>query len=239
MIIIPAIDIHDGRCVRMARGASRPEVVYADDPAEIAVGWVRQGARWLHVIDLDGMVAGRPMQLDVVRPVAAVGVPIQLGGGFRTLDAIEAGLSVGVERVLLDGISPALAQQASRNFGERVACLLAVRNGRLAADAWPDTVAANPISRGKALVAAGILRFIYVDVARDGTLNGPDIPPLEAFSQAVAVPVIAAGGVGSQADLDALKRIGLEGVIVGRALYEGRLDLRRLTGERDRDSNPR
>ena len=231
MIVIPAIDIYAGRCVRMAEGGARPEAVYAHDPAAVARRWSRQGARWLHVIDFDGLAAGRPVQLELVGAIAAVGVPVQVGGGFRTMEDVEAGFASEVARVLLDSAALDVAGEASRRFADRVAALLSVRSGRVVAGKEAGSSSPDPIVLGKALVASGIRRIVYTDLARDGSLAGPDIPSLEAFVRTVAVPVIAAGGVASLDDLVALEQIGVEGVVVGRALYEGRLDLPTLSGQ--------
>ncbi len=224
MLIIPAIDIWRGRCVRMVPGHARPEVIYADDPVEVAARWISQGARWLHVVDLEGTLVGHPVQLNLVQAIATLGVPIQVDGGFRTLDHLEEALGTGAERVLLGADALVLAGEASRRFGERIAASLGVREGRVAVGGWTTLSAADPVSLGRMLAAHGICRIIYTDIARDGTLAGPDVPAVAAFVRAVGVPVIAAGGVGSEADLVALARTGVEGVIVGRALYENRLD---------------
>lgn len=229
MIIIPAIDIQGGRCVRVTQDATGPEAVYALDPVEVTRGWARQGARWLHVIDLEGLVAGHPVQIDLIRAMTAVGVPVQVGGGYRTVEDLEAGFACGAARVLLDATALRVATEAGRRFGDRVAALLTVRNGRLAAAQVNSS--ADPITLGKTIVARGIRRIVYSDIVRDGTLAGPDIPALKTFVRGVAIPVIAAGGVASHDDLVALERIGVEGVVIGRALYEGRLQLRALISD--------
>jgi len=228
MEIIPAIDVWRGRCVRFVPGDARPQTVYADDPVESATRWVREGARWLHVVDLEGTLTGHPVQLDLIRSIAAVGVPIQVDGGVRAVSHLEEVLDAGAARVLLGTDALTLAEEASRQFGERVAVSLGVRDGRVAVEGWTVLSAADPISLGKMLAARGICRLVYTDIARDGTLAGPDAPTIGAFVRAVAVPVIAAGGVASEADLAALARTGVEGVIVGRALYEGRMHLSKV-----------
>ncbi len=228
MIVIPAIDIHAGRCIRMTQDGTKPEAVYGDDPVKMARRWSHQGARWLHVIDFEGLSARRPVQLELVAAIAVVGVAVQVGGGFRTLKDLEEGLATGAARVLMETAALDTAREAGRRFGERVAALLAVRDGRVTVDEGPEDASADPISLGKALAASGIRRIVYTDLTRDGTLAGPDIPALGDFVRAVAVPVIAAGGITSLADLTALARIGMEAVVVGRALHEGWLDLRGL-----------
>ncbi len=228
MEIIPAIDVWRGRCVRLVPGDARPQTVYADDPVEAATRWAHQGARWLHVVDLEGTLAGHPVQLGLIRSIAAVGVPIQVDGGVRAVSHLEEVLDAGAARVLLGTDALTLAEEASRQFGERVAVSLGVRDGRVAVNGWTMLSAADPINLGKMLAARGICRIVYTDIARDGTLAGPDAPTIGAFVRAVAVPVIAAGGVASEADLAALARTGVEGVIVGRALYEGRMHLSKV-----------
>lgn len=225
MIIIPAIDVWQGRCVRLRPGDAQPVEVYADDPVEVAARWVDQGARWLHIVDLDGTFAGHPVRLDLVQAVAGMGVPIQVDAGFHTLTQLEEALDMGAARVLLGADALPIAQDAARRFGDRVAVSLGVKAGRVAVEAWKALSDIEPISLGRTLAAHGIRRIIYTDIARDGTLAGFDITEIAAFVRAVGVCVIAAGGVGSEADLAALERTGVEGVIVGRALYEGRLDL--------------
>jgi phosphoribosylformimino-5-aminoimidazole carboxamide ribotide isomerase len=202
--------------------------VYADDPVEAATRWAREGARWLHVVDLEGTLTGHPVQLDLIRSIAAVGVPIQVDGGVRAVSHLEEVLDAGAARVLLGTDALTLAEEASRQFGERVAVSLGIRDGRVAVNGWTVLSAADPISLGKMLAARGICRIVYTDIARDGTLAGPDAATIGAFVRAVAVPVIAAGGVASEADLAALARTGVEGVIVGRALYEGRMHLSKV-----------
>ncbi len=223
MLVIPAVDIWRGQCVQMVPGHAWPTVIYADDPVEVAARWVRQGAKWLHVVDLEGTVVGQPVQLNLVRAIASLGVPIQVDAGFRTLDHLEEALGAGAARVLLSTDALAIAEEASRRFGERVAASLGVREGRVAVGGWTTLSAADPVSLGRRLAAHGVCRILYTDIARDGTLAGPDVSTIAAFVQAVGVPVIAAGGVASETDLAALERTGVEGVVVGRALYEGLL----------------
>lgn len=227
MIVIPAIDIRGGRCVRLIQGDAQRERVYADDPVQVAREWTLQGARWLHVVDLDGAFAGRPVHLDLLRAItASTDVPVQAGGGFRTLEDIEAGLDAGAARVVLGTAALGLAEEANRRFGERVAAAVDVKDGRVAAEGWVTFQDSDPATWGRALAARGIRRFIYTDIARDGMLAGPDVAGVAAFIAAMGVPVIASGGVASPEDVRNLERVGVEGVIVGRALYEGGIDLK-------------
>ncbi|MBI3974920.1 MAG: 1-(5-phosphoribosyl)-5-[(5-phosphoribosylamino)methylideneamino]imidazole-4-carboxamide isomerase [Armatimonadetes bacterium] len=226
MIIIPAIDIRRGRCVRLIQGDAAREFVYADDPVAMARRWMDEGARWLHIVDLDGAFSGHPVHLDLLRAIAtAIPVPIQAGGGFRTLDDIADGLLAGAARIIVGSAAPALAEEAARRFGDRVAVAIDVKAGHVAVAGWTAVSAHEAVPLGRALVARGIRRFIYTDVSRDGTMIGPNLKALRAFVRAVPAPVIAAGGIASPADLAALERAGVEGAVMGRALYEGRLNL--------------
>jgi phosphoribosylformimino-5-aminoimidazole carboxamide ribotide isomerase len=222
VIVIPAVDIQEGLCVRGTRDALGREAVYASDPVAVARRWAAQGARWLHVIDLEGIAAGHPVQLDLVRAIAAVGVPVQVGGGFRTLEEVAQGLACGAARVLLDATALEVAAAAVRAFDDRVAALLVAGGGR----ADGDRRAEASLALARALAARQVRRIVYSDLARDGTLAGPDLPALAALMREVTVPVIVAGGIASRDDLVALARLGAEGAVVGRALYEGRLRFR-------------
>lgn len=225
MLIIPAIDLRGGRVVRLLQGDPARTLAYGDDPRQWASHWTRLGATWLHVVDLDGAFEGRPVHLELVREICALGIPVQVGGGFRTVEGMEAGLRAGAARVVVGTAALALGR-AMAPFGQRVAVSLDVRGGRVAVAGWQqqtDAVAADVAAELRSL---GIGRFIYTDIARDGMLGGPDLEGLGAFVRSAGVPVIAAGGVAGATDLEAIAATGVEGVIVGRALYEGRIDLR-------------
>jgi len=226
MLVIPAIDLRHRRCVRLIQGDAGRELVYADDPLLVAARWAQQGARWLHVVDLDGALAGRPVQLDLVRAIVQhSGVPVQVGGGFRTAEDVETGLAIGAARVIVGTAASRLAGALSSRYGERVAVAVDVKAGRVAVKGWTEVRDLDPISLGRQLVAQGISRFVYTDAGRDGMLAGPDLDSVRAFMESVGVPVIAAGGIASNRDISALGELGVEGVVVGRALYEGKVDL--------------
>lgn len=231
MLVIPAIDLLGGRCVRLHRGRYEEETVYSDAPAEVAREWVRQGARRLHVVDLDGARAGRPVHLDAVREIAAAaGVPVQLGGGLRSLDDIAAALAAGADRVLLGTRAVAdpgfLGEAAARHPG-RVLVSLDVRGGRVAVAGWLKT---SPLTLDAALdrlSALDLREIVVTDVERDGTLAGVN-PDLVRQAARRGFRVIAAGGVSTIEDIRALKALepeGLVGVIAGKALYAGTLSL--------------
>ncbi len=224
MLVIPAIDIRGGSTVRLLQGDGSRALVYEHDPLAWARRWVSGGAEWLHVVDLDGAFAGRPVHLELIRQICACGVPVQAGGGFRTMESIEAALGAGVARVVVGTAARDLGT-ALRRLGDRVAVSIDVRDGRVALRGWTEQTAMDAAALAADLRAQGVARFIYTDITRDGMLAGPDVGALRAFVDAAGVPVIAAGGIASEADLAAAAGAGVEGVIVGRALYEGRIDL--------------
>lgn len=227
MFIIPAVDIKDGRCVRLVQGNASRQLVYADDPVDVARRWAERGARWLHIVDLDGAFSGRPVHLALIRAISAVAqVPVQLGGGMRTLDDVARAFDAGASRVILGTAAVNLAPQAVRRFGDRIAVSLDVKHGLLTVEGWKASAGDDPITVGRTLAGSGVGRFIYTDVLRDGMLSGPNVEAVRRFVQAVDVPVMAAGGIASDADLDELSRAGVEAAVVGRALYEGWIDLR-------------
>ena len=225
MEIIPALDIREGHCVRLLQGDPRRMIVYADDPLEAARRWVGEGAQRLHVVDLDGAFEGHPIHLPLVEAIARLGVPVQVGGGFRTLDDLEAGLAAGAERVVLGTAAQTLAADAAGRFGARVVASIDAKNGHAAMAGWTVDSGVDPIQLATSLQASGIRRFIYTDIARDGMLNGPAVEALRVFVSALEAPVVAAGGVSSPADVEALEGTGVEGVIIGRAIYEERVNL--------------
>ncbi len=226
MMVIPAIDLRGGRCVRLIQGDRAHELLYSDDPVAVARHWAGQGARWLHVVDLDGAFAGRPVQLDLIRAIAAAtSLPVQVGGGFRTSADLAAGFDAGASRIILGTAAPALAAEAAR-LGDRVVASIDVKDGQVTEQGWTVQTGQDPLAAARSLIELGFSRLIYTDARRDGTLEGIDAEAVRHFVREVGVPVIAGGGIASEADLAALASTGVEGVIVGRALYEGRIDLR-------------
>jgi len=229
VILYPAIDIRDGRAVRLAQGDYARETAYDDDPVAAARRWVDDGAQWLHVVDLDGARAGEPVNLDHVRRiVAAVGVPIQFGGGLRDSKKIEDALAAGVERVVLGTAAvrdPAMAEAVAAVHGDRVVAALDARAGRVAAEAWTEASEVTPAELAEALSERGVSRFVYTPVEVDGTMEGPDTDSLRAVAGAAEGELIYSGGIGSLDHLRELDALGLDnlgGVIVGRAIYERR-----------------
>ncbi len=228
MILYPAIDIQGGRCVRLFQGRMEEATVYGDDPAAMARRWVDEGAGALHVVDLDGARNGRPQNVDEVLAIrSAVAVPIQVGGGLRSHEAAAAYLEAGIERVVL-GTRAALdadflAELCAAHPG-RVAVGIDARDGRVALKGWTEIIPLEADELARRVEQIGASAIIYTDIARDGTLTGPNVEAVAAVARVVALPVIASGGVATVEDLRSLKALaadGVEGVIVGKALYEG------------------
>jgi phosphoribosylformimino-5-aminoimidazole carboxamide ribotide isomerase len=227
--IYPAIDLRGGRCVRLQQGDFARETVFGGDPAETAVRWVRQGATFLHLVDLDGAREGRPVNVASVRQIlAAVAVPSQLGGGLRDEAHVEAALSLGVARVILGTKAlqdPAWCEAMCRKFPGRVVLGLDARDGRVATEGWLHTSDQSAIAVARRCAAWPLAALVYTDISKDGMLAGPAVDATAELAAAVPVPVIASGGVTTVDDVARLADRGIAGCIIGRALYEGRIDL--------------
>lgn len=230
MILYPAIDLKDGHCVRLLRGDMGQATVFGDDPAAQARSFAGAGCEWLHLVDLNGAFAGHPVNAAAVEAIlAAVAVPVQLGGGIRDRATIEMWLERGVARVILGTVAvenEALVREAARAHPGRVAVGIDARDGRVATRGWAEETEVKVTGLARRLEDAGVAAFIYTDIARDGAMQGPNVAATEALARAVSVPVIASGGVAALSDLLALKATGvIAGAISGRALYDGALDL--------------
>ncbi len=232
MILYPAIDLKEGKCVRLLRGRMAAATVYNDDPAAQARDFAAAGCQWLHIVDLDGAFAGRPVNEEAVRTIlGAVAIPVQLGGGIRDMARIEAWLAAGVARVILGTAAlrePALVRAACRRFPGRIVVGIDAREGKVAVEGWAETSSMAALELARAFEDAGAAAIVYTDIERDGALEGPNLAATVALARAITTPVIASGGVASLADLRALKAHeadGVAGVIAGRALYDGRLEL--------------
>ncbi|GHV45353.1 1-(5-phosphoribosyl)-5-[(5-phosphoribosylamino) methylideneamino] imidazole-4-carboxamide isomerase [Clostridia bacterium] len=230
MIIYPAIDIMNGKCVRLTQGRYDQSAVYGDDPAEMARRWAKEGASWIHIVDLDGARAGRPVNSAVIKRAveAAGGVPIQLGGGIRTMADIESAFALGVSRVIL-GTSAVcdrtLVARAVARFGDKVAVGIDAKDGKVAISGWEEVSDEGAVAFARAMEKAGVGTVIYTDIATDGMLSGPNLAAMEEMSAAVGMNVIASGGVSCAADVKNLIPTGVGGVIIGRALYTGAVKL--------------
>jgi phosphoribosylformimino-5-aminoimidazole carboxamide ribotide isomerase len=231
MILYPAIDLKDGQCVRLLRGDMASATVFGTDPAAQARAFAAAGCHWLHLVDLNGAFEGRPVNAAAVAAIlAAVTIPVQLGGGIRDRATLEAWLDRGVARVILGTAAlrdPGLVRDAARAHPGRVAVGIDARAGRVAVEGWAETSEVTALELARRFEDAGVAALVYTDIDRDGALQGPNVAATAALARAVAVPVIASGGIASLDDLRALKASGapLDGAISGRALYEGRLDL--------------
>jgi phosphoribosylformimino-5-aminoimidazole carboxamide ribotide isomerase len=229
LILFPAIDIRDGKAVRLIQGDYEQETKYDDDPVAAARRWVDGGAAWLHIVDLDGARAGEPVNLGHVRRiVAAVNVPVQLGGGLRDSRKVEQAISAGAERVVLGTAAvrdPDMAEAIAAAHGDRVVASVDSRSGKVAAEGWTESSDLDTMQVIEELARRGVRRFVYTPVEVDGLMEGPDLDSLRDVAQRTEGPVIYSGGIGSLDDLRGLAGLeldNLEGVIVGRALYEQR-----------------
>ena len=232
MIIFPAIDLRGGKCVRLVQGDFGRETVYSDDVAATALKWQNSGAKFLHVVDLDGARAGSPKNLDAIKKILdAVTIPIEVGGGVRSLDDIERLLTLGVRRVILGSVAvenPSLVAEAVARFGSRIVVGIDARGGLVAVHGWErsSTVTADDLARR--IVTAGVKTIIYTDISRDGMLSGVDAEVFARLAKSSGAQIVASGGVKSIEDIRALKAVetqGVVGVIVGKAIYTGALDL--------------
>lgn len=232
MLVIPAIDLKDGAVVRLHQGHAGQETRYASDPVVVAREWQEQGARWLHVVDLDGAFSGCPKHLGLVEQmVKAIGVPIQFGGGLRSLLHVEQAFDTGVERVILGSLAltdPDLLTSVVERYGERIAVAVDVREEKVYTSGWQEESHASPMEVARRLQSANVARIIYTDISRDGTMEGPNLEATKRMAQQTGLAVIASGGVSTLADirrLTQLQEVGVEGAIVGKALYEKRFTL--------------
>ena len=233
MLVIPAIDLKDGRCVRLYQGDMDQETAYFERPAEAARHWVEQGAEFLHVVDLNGAVAGHPVHGQAIAAIVrAAGIAVELGGGLRSLEAIEEALGWGVDRVVVGTAayeSSDFLRAACLRFPGKIVVGIDAREGRVAIKGWKEGTAMEAIELARRCENDGVTRIIYTDINRDGTSQGVNIEEVARLARAVKIPVIASGGVASLEDLRRLKKIekeGVEGVIIGRALYNGALSLK-------------
>jgi len=236
MLVLPAIDLKDGQCVRLAQGQADRVTVYSTDPVAVARRFQQAGARMLHLVDLDGAFLGHSANGAVIQAVrAAVHLPLELGGGMRSLASIQAALELGVDSVIVGTLAvrePALVQQALQRFsGEQVQLGIDARGGKVAVQGWVEDTALDAVEFGRAWRARGVTRAVFTDIARDGMLQGPNLAAIRAFAQGTGLKVTASGGVSSLADVERLRELeplGVDRAIVGKALYEGTLKLEDL-----------
>ena len=232
MIIFPAIDIRGGKCVRLLKGDFEKETVFSDKPEEMAKKWQAQGAEILHLVDLDGALAGKSQNLATVEKIlAAVDIPVELGGGIRTMENIDDVLALGVRRVILGSVAvrdPELVREACAKYGDRIVVGIDAKDGIVAVDGWGVSGDVEATALAKEMKKAGVKTIIYTDISRDGTLSGVNVEATAKLARESGVAIVASGGVKSIADIEALKpyeKDGIEGVIVGKSIYMGTLDL--------------
>jgi phosphoribosylformimino-5-aminoimidazole carboxamide ribotide isomerase len=233
MIVIPAIDLKEGRCVRLEQGLMEKDTVYSDDPGAQAKAWQDQGGELLHIVDLDGAFAGVPKNKEAIEAIVqAIDIPTELGGGIRDLETIEAYLELGVGRVILGTIAkenPALVAEACKRFPGKIVVGIDAKDGLVAVRGWADVTEKLATDLAKEMEGFGVEAIIYTDIARDGMMQGPNLEATKALAEAISIPVIASGGVSSLRDIRQLLTIeesGVSGVITGKAIYTGALDLR-------------
>ena len=233
--VIPAVDIRNGRCVRLFQGDYGQETVFSEDPVAVAQRWQQEGARSIHVVDLDGALAGEPQDLGIVRRmVETLTIPIGFGGGLRNLRSIRNVLEAGVQRAILGSAAvetPDLVKQACAVYGDRIAVSLDARNGTVMIHGWTEASGESAVEVAARMVNLGVYRLIYTDINRDGTMTEPNFDSTAQLLAAVGVPVIASGGISKAEHLVRLRNLGAEGALVGKAMYTGAIklaDLRQL-----------
>lgn len=236
MMVIPAVDLRAGKCVRLYQGRPDAEIVFSDDPVAVALRWADCGAPRLHVVDLDGAFAGAPKQTELICEIASrVSVPLQVGGGLRSVEAVEQTLAAGAGWIVVGtraALDPSFLTEACRRFPGRVIVAVDAREGRVAADGWTRTLDLDAEAFASSAARAGAVAILYTDIARDGTTTGPSLEHTRAVAAVAGIPVLASGGVASLEDLKRLAAIpGVTGAIVGRALYTGAVDLKQAIAE--------
>jgi len=236
MIFFPAIDLKDGQCVRLVHGDMDKATVFSDTPGDQARAFEGAGCDWLHVVDLNGAFAGAPVNGEAVKSIlSAIDIPVQLGGGIRNMQTIAYWLEAGIKRVILGTVAlrdPDLVRHACREFPGQIAVGIDARDGFAAVEGWAEVSKITSFELADKFEDAGVSAIIFTDIGRDGAMAGPNVEATVALAAAISTPVIASGGVSSMADLQALKDVGggvLEGVISGRAVYDGRIDPARAT----------
>lgn len=235
MLIIPAIDIREGRVVRLLQGSYEKETVYSEEPVDTAKRWVSCGAKRLHVVDLDGALSGELKNLDVVEDIISqTGASVELGGGVRTKEAIKKVLDGGVEFVILGTKAcqdKPLLKEAAADFGEKIIVSIDARDGWVATEGWTKVSQTTVSDLAGQAESAGVKTIVYTDISRDGMLKGPGLEGIKDILDSTRLSVIASGGVSSQEDITRLDKMGVTGIIIGKALYEGRIDLKQVIEE--------
>ncbi|MCF8009937.1 MAG: 1-(5-phosphoribosyl)-5-[(5-phosphoribosylamino)methylideneamino]imidazole-4-carboxamide isomerase [Clostridiales bacterium] len=232
MLIIPAIDLRAGQCVRLVEGKPDMETVYSDEPAKVARAWEKSGSGYLHVVDLDGAFTGSPKNMEVISDIIkSVNIPIQVGGGIREMETVENLVNLGVSRVILGTaaiVNPELVEEGCKEYGENIVVGIDARNGKVAIEGWGLTAEKMAVDLALEMCEKGVKRIIFTDIWRDGTLKGPNFNAISEIAKSTSMKVIASGGISTLEDVSALKKmenLGVEGVIMGKSLYAGTVNL--------------
>lgn len=229
MILYPAIDIFDGECVRLRQGDFKEKTVYYKNPVDAAKKWVDQGAQWLHVVDLNGALEGKPVNIKAVEEImTTVAIPVQIGGGIRTQDTAEIYLTLGAGRVIIGSTAmkdPDLVQILCAKYNERIVVGLDAKDGKVAVHGWQELLDKDAFQFAQEFEGMGLQHIIYTDISRDGLLEGPNFESIKKMAASVGIPVIASAGIHSLEDIRKLKAMGVEGAVLGKALYENKFSL--------------
>ena len=234
MILFPAIDIRDGKCVRLIQGDYDQEIIYNDSPTAMAKEWEKQGADYIHVVDLDGAKTGKSLNREAIQAIAkSVSIPIQVGGGIRTMEIIDAHITSGVSRVIIGTAAiqdKPFLKQAVEKYGDKIAVSIDARKGFVATDGWTETSDVLAVDLLNELEVIGVKTVIYTDILKDGMMQGPNFYELEMMDKASSIHIVASGGVSTEEDIVQLRELDLYGAIIGKALYEGKISLEKLLG---------
>lgn len=235
MIIFPAIDILNGKCVRLIQGDYQQETIYSDSPTKMALEWESKGAEYLHLVDLDGAKTGQSLNKQVIKEIAqSVSIPVQVGGGIRTIELVKEHIDNGVSRVIIGTAAiqdPDFLKQAVQTYEEKIAVSIDARNGYVATDGWTETSETKAVDLIGELEKIGVQTIVYTDILKDGMLQGPNFAELTTINQATTMDVIASGGVTTTEDVEQLKTMNMCGAIIGKALYDGNLKFEELVGD--------
>lgn len=234
MILFPAIDIRDGKCVRLIQGDYDQEIIYNDSPTAMALEWEKQGADYIHVVDLDGAKTGNSLNREAIQGIAKnVSIPVQVGGGIRTMEIIDAHIASGVSRVIIGTAAiqdKPFLKQAVEKYGDKIAVSIDARKGFVATDGWTETSDVLAVDLLIELEVIGVKTVIYTDILKDGMMQGPNFNELEMMDNASSIDIVASGGVSTEEDIIQLRKLDLYGAIIGKALYEGKISLEKILG---------
>ena len=238
MILFPAIDIRDGKCVRLIQGDYNKEIIYGDSPTEMALLWEKQGAEYIHIVDLDGAKTGNSSNRLAIQAVAkAVSIPLQVGGGIRSMEIIDEHISSGVSRIIIGTAAinnRSFLKEAVEKYDDKIAVSIDARNGLVATDGWTEMSDIKAIDLLKELEVIGVKTVVYTDIFKDGMMQGPNLEELLTMDKASTIDIVASGGVSTKEDIEKLKKMNLYGAIIGKALYDGALSLEELMGGNNR-----